>query len=101
MSQLKFFNQNTQQWEPVIVGATGPMASDEYILSLIPDAVAYNHVQNAASDTWTINHNLKFLPNVTAFDSSGTQVEGNVVHSSTNSLTIEFSASISGNAVLS
>jgi hypothetical protein len=24
MSQLKFYNTNTSQWEPVIVGAAGP-----------------------------------------------------------------------------
>lgn len=24
MSQLKFYNTNTNQWEPAIVGATGP-----------------------------------------------------------------------------
>lgn len=82
-------------------GPAGPGASDQQILEVIPAAVAYNHVQNASSTTWTIIHNLKFLPNVTAFDSSGTQVEGNVVHSSINQLTIEFSAAISGNAVLS
>lgn len=25
MSQLKFYNANTSQWEPAIVGATGPV----------------------------------------------------------------------------
>ena len=24
MSQLKYYNPNTQQWEPIVIGATGP-----------------------------------------------------------------------------
>ena len=82
-------------------GPTGPGVTSQEILEVIVPAVSYSHVQNAVSDTWTIIHNLKFLPNVTAFDSSGNQVEGNVVHQTVNQLTIEFSVAISGNAVLS
>jgi hypothetical protein len=63
--------------------------------------VSYRHNQNASSTTWTITHNLRFLPNVTVFDSAGNTVEGNVVHISINALTIEFSIAISGYAVLS
>jgi hypothetical protein len=82
-------------------GPTGPGVTTQQILDVIVPAVSYKHTQNSASTTWTITHSLKFLPNVTAFDSSGTQVEGNVVHISINQLTISFSAAISGNAVLS
>jgi hypothetical protein len=63
--------------------------------------VSYRHNQNASSTTWTINHNLKFYPNVTVFDSAGSMVEGSVTHTSINVLTIEFSSAISGYAVLS
>lgn len=82
-------------------GPTGPGVSNEQILSLIPAAVSYRHTQIANASTWTITHNLHFMPNVTAYDSSGNMVEGNVVHTNVNSLTIQFSAAISGNAVLS
>lgn len=82
-------------------GPTGPAISEQEILDIVIPAVAYQHTQIAVSDTWIINHNLHFSPNVTAFDSGGTQVEGNVVHLTTDSLTIQFSAAISGNAVLS
>ncbi|CAB4123764.1 hypothetical protein UFOVP45_22 [uncultured Caudovirales phage] len=82
-------------------GPTGPGVSDAQIASLIPGLVSYRHTQLAASNTWTITHNLHFMPNVTAYDSSGNMVEGNVVHTNVNSLTIQFSAAISGNAVLS
>lgn len=82
-------------------GPTGPGVTDQQIIDVVIPAVSYNHIQNSASTTWTITHNLTFLPNVTVFDSGGTMVEGNVVHVSINQLTIQFSAAISGNAVLS
>ena len=63
--------------------------------------VSYKHTQNSSSNIWLITHNLRFLPNVTVFDSAGNTVEGNVVHTSINALTIEFSSAISGYAVLS
>lgn len=69
--------------------------------TLIPGMVAYTHNQTAASATWNVTHNLHFKPNVTVFDSSGGMVEGNIVHSNDNSLTISFSAEISGTATLS
>lgn len=64
-------------------------------------ATTYRHVQASASTTWTITHNLHFRPNVTVFDSAGTMVEGDVVHTNVNSLTISFSVAISGSAILS
>jgi hypothetical protein len=68
--------------------------------AIIP-LVSYRHNQSAVSALWTINHNLKFLPNVTVFNSADGTVEGNVVHTSLTSLYIEFSAPFSGYAVLS
>lgn len=82
-------------------GPQGPSVSAEQILDVVIPAVSYFHTQLASSSRWVITHNLSFLPNVTAFDSGGTQVEGNVIHLNTNSLSIEFSAAISGNAILS
>jgi putative salt-induced outer membrane protein YdiY len=78
-----------------------PAVSTTFIKETAVAATSYRHVQNAAATTWTINHNLKFRPNVTVFDSGNTMVEGNVVHVSINQLTIQFSAAISGTALLS
>jgi hypothetical protein len=107
------------------VGPTGPSYSDpnfgipndqaqpEVDIALLPGvpnqspAVAYKHTQNASSNTWTVVHNLKFFPNVTVFDSSGsiwqegTQTEGNVVHIDNRHLTIHFSVPLAGTAILS
>lgn len=63
--------------------------------------VAYSHTQIAASNTWTIEHGLQFKPNLTAFDSAGEMVEGHIVHTDNTTLTITFSAEISGTAYLS
>jgi hypothetical protein len=63
--------------------------------------ISYTHNQLAAAGTWSINHRLKFKPNLTAFDSAGEMVEGHITHTDVNSLTITFSAEISGTAYLS
>ena len=63
--------------------------------------VAYTHNQNAVSNSWVINHNLGFKPNVTVQDSAGTTYEGEINHTSANSLTVSFSAAFSGKAYLS
>ncbi|CAB4129423.1 hypothetical protein UFOVP115_9 [uncultured Caudovirales phage] len=63
--------------------------------------LAYKHTQIASSTTWSITHNLNFLPNVTTFDSAGNMVEGSITHIDTNNLTVAFSAPITGIAVLS
>lgn len=82
-------------------GPTGPTGPGGIGTSDIPDLVAYTHNQSATSNTWTITHNLNFYPNVTVFDSAGTMVEGSVTHTNANSITIAFSAAISGTAHLS
>jgi hypothetical protein len=82
-------------------GPTGPTGAGGIGASDIPDLVAYTHNQVATSNSWTITHNLGFYPNATVFDSGGSMVEGSVTHTSINSLTIAFSATISGIAHLS
>jgi hypothetical protein len=63
--------------------------------------VSYDHTQGVASNSWVINHNLGFKPNVTVVDSAGTIYEGEITYTNTNSLTVSFSASFSGKAYLS
>jgi hypothetical protein len=63
--------------------------------------VSYTHTQGIESAEWEITHNLGFYPSVTVFLSTGDTVEGLIEHSNTNSLTITFSAAISGTAYLS
>ena len=69
--------------------------------ALEPQALAYEHVQNAVSSSWVITHNLGFKPNVTVVDSGGTIYEGEITYTNSNSLTVSFSQSFSGKAYLS
>lgn len=62
---------------------------------------SYTHVQNTSSNVWTIGHNLGYYPSVSALDSAGTQVEGDVTWTSVNLLTITFSSAFGGVAYLS
>ena len=82
-------------------GPQGLPGKDGVQITQIPALVAYSHNQLAASNFWIITHNLNFRPNVTAFDSAGDMVEGNVIHNSANQLTLQFSSPISGTAQLS
>jgi hypothetical protein len=67
----------------------------------LPAAYAYHHVQGISSNTWDIEHNLGFYPNVTTMDSSGSIAEGEIEHLSKYRLRVIFSAPFSGNAYLS
>lgn len=63
--------------------------------------LSYFHTQASVASVWTITHDMGYKPNVTAFNSANDMVEGNLVHDSTSQLTLTFSASFSGYAVLS
>jgi cytoskeletal protein RodZ len=82
-------------------GPTGPTGPAGITAGQIPALVSYTHNQSATSTTWTITHNLNFKPNVTVFDSAESMVEGSVTHTSNTTLSITFSAAISGRAHLS
>lgn len=78
-----------------LVGPRGPAGTGG------GEAQGYLFEQAIVSDVWEIEHNLGFRPNVTVFDSAHSQVEGEVFHQDSNSLTVTFSAAFSGYAVLS
>ena len=60
----------------------------------------YIHVQNQASNTWHIHHNLKKYPSVTVVDSAGTVVIGGVQYIDENYIICTFSHPFSGTAYL-
>ena len=72
---------------------------EEFLFSLVGGQ--FTHDQMTPSAVWTITHNLGFFPNVTAFDSAGTEIIGQIDHVSQNSMTITFSSSNAGKAYLS
>lgn len=56
--------------------------------------------QTVASNTWSINHNLEKFPSIATVDSSGNLIIGEVNYQNNNSLTITFSAPLTGTAYL-
>jgi hypothetical protein len=61
----------------------------------------YSYHQSVASATWTINHNLAFVPNVTTVNESGTEIIGVVTTLNSVTAVIEFSDAVAGYAYLS
>lgn len=63
--------------------------------------ISFTHEQQAASDTWTINHNLGFKPNVNISDYGGNNVECDIEQISTSRMVLVFAEPVSGYAYLS
>ncbi len=80
-------------------GASGPQGLPGEVLF---SDLSYIHTQNVATETWTINHGLQFIPNITVIDSGGNVVEGSYNYSlDGNTVTLTFSVPFSGKAYLS
>ena len=79
-------------------GATGPSGTNGQTLY---SDLSHVHTQNSASASWTITHNLQFVPNITVVDSGGTVVEGSYNYPNSNTVVLTFSAAFSGKAYLS
>ena len=60
----------------------------------------YVYTQGAPSASWSITHNMNKYPSVTVVDSGNNVVEGDVVYTSLNALTINFSGGFSGKAYI-
>jgi len=58
----------------------------------------YLHTQNGASDYWQIEHGLGKEPEVLCIDSSGNDIEGEVVYESVNIVGVHFGIPITGKA---
>lgn len=65
------------------------------------NTMSYTHVQGTPANPWVIDHPLSFRPNVTVVDSTGRQVEGDVVYTDVDTVTVGFSGAFSGTAYLS
>lgn len=77
----------------ITIGESGPQG---------PGAVvAYVFVQNTPSSTWTINHTLDFVPNITVVDTAGSVVEGDYSYPNENTIIATFSGGFAGKAYLS
>lgn len=61
----------------------------------------YTHTQDVASNTWVINHNLDYYPNIEVVDSAGNDVVGNYQFVNANTLVATFTHPFAGKAYLS
>ena len=94
----------TEEITSITVGTSGPQgpqgepgAPGEVLYS----DLSYVHNQASPSATWTINHGLQFIPNITVIDSAGTVVEGSYEYPNANTIVASFSGAFSGKAYLS
>jgi hypothetical protein len=60
----------------------------------------FTHSQPSSSSTWTITHNLGRFPSVTIVDSAGNVQIGEVLYTSSNSITVTFASAFGGYAYL-
>ena len=67
----------------------------------ISAGASYLHTQSAASDTWTVNHNLGFRPAVSLLNAGGREMWAEVIHTSINQFVAYFDSPVSGIAISS
>lgn len=70
------------------------------VISERPIAFEFVYIQSTPSNSWVIDHNMDCHPRVTVIDSGNSQVEGDVIYDSLNTITINFGGSFSGKAIL-
>lgn len=63
-------------------------------------APAYVHTQAAPDTTWTINHNLGFIPSVELLTAGGVEFDAEVVHTSVNQTLVYLLTAMAGSARL-
>lgn len=105
------YNYATKEYVDTLAGQASTSSfvpTSEITATNVQDAIEqvrelsrYVHVQSSASTLWTINHNLKMYPSVTVVDSADSHVMGQVVYTSLNQATVEFTSAFSGKAYLS
>jgi hypothetical protein len=71
-------------------------ASLGYLNSGAPQAFEFN--QAAASDTWTINHNLGRKVDVELYTVGGMEMLGDITHTSPNQAVVSFASPVAGSA---
>jgi hypothetical protein len=64
-------------------------------------SAAYSHNQVTPSDTWLLNHNLGFYPNVEVRSVGGKEMIGEIIHTSINQVIVYFDSAFAGTATCS
>ena len=82
--EVLVYNSETSTWENMNVD------SDK----------TFYYEQQVASAVWKISHNLSKRPSVMVFDSANDEVHGDIIYNDNNNITLSFSSSFSGIAIL-
>lgn len=80
-----------------------PLFGSQYVFSEASggsdgDAETYTHIQASPLETWNVNHNLGFKPDVYLLDDSGQEYEAQVLHLNTNQVQILHNEPTAGTA---
>lgn len=85
----------------VVLGNSGPQGPQGVPGEVQFSDLSYVFIQNSPASTWTINHGLEFIPNITVVDSAGSVVEGDYSYPSAGTVVLNFSGAFAGKAYLS
>ena len=85
----------------IVIGESGPQGPKGDPGFGAPSDLGYVHTQSTPASVWTINHDLKFIPNITVVDSAGTVVEGQYEYPNSTTVILTFSGTFAGKAYLS
>lgn len=110
----KFFTDIDLQSASRVVNLAPPLAGNDavnrdYLEDSVEEVKAFiednysrffSFEQPTPLSTWTINHNLGFKPSVELFNSGSQEIDGDVVHTSTNQTIVSFTVPVSGFARL-
>lgn len=61
---------------------------------------SFIYTQSSPESTWTINHNLNMHVQITVYDTTNTQIEGQIEEIDINTTIIYFNTNIAGYAVI-
>lgn len=92
MASIKYKDPETGQFITIPYYTVGgdPVAADKN----------YVYTQTTPSNIWSINHKLNKMPSVTLINSANEQIYGDVTYIDKNNIKVEFSAEVSGKAIM-
>lgn len=93
LQEAEQFYGSGSQVTPAPPTSSGPTIPPEEI-----EIFSYVHTQSSASSSWTVAHNLGYIPSVYLYTTGGVEFEGSVVHISSNVCIITLNAPLAGYA---
>jgi hypothetical protein len=96
--------QNEVKLQTYMLGFKTAKASQNYVLKTSTGVVTSGATTvipfSSASTTWNVLHNLGKRPSVTAVDTDGNAIGGQIVYNSDNQITIYYSLAVAGTVYL-